>query len=94
MLLPDTADLGESESTDGNVTGRDGGLPERSAGVAASRGGPGGEPEPGAVAQRGSGRWGRWGRGREGAACAGTLARPLEPGRRYERASGRERDRP
>ena len=77
------------ESTDRSLTGRDAGLPESSAACRRSPGGAGGGPERRAVAQRGSAVLRARARG-----CAGMLARASEPGRRCERASGRERYRP
>ena len=71
------------ESTDRSLRGRDAGLAESSAGVAA-------------FAERCRSEQARLG-GPEGAvarvreACAGVLARASDPGRRCERASGRER---
>ena len=73
-------------STDRSMTGRDAGLPESLAGVPAFAG-------------RCRSEQARLG-GAEGAgagereACAGMLARASDPGRRCERASGRERYRP
>ena len=86
-VTPDPAgDVPKPESTDRSLTGRDAGLPESSAACRRSPGGAGGGPERGAVAQRGSAALRARARG-----CAGMLARASEPGRRCERASGRER---
>ena len=88
--LRDELTLYKPESTDRSLRGRDAGLAERSAGVAALAGRCRGRT--GARSRR-SARLG--GAERAGArvreACAGMLARASEPGRRCERASGRER---
>ena len=72
--------------TDRSLTGRDAGLPESLAGVPAFAGRCRSEEA------RLGGAEGAVARVRE--ACAGMLARGSEPGRRCERASGRERYRP
>ena len=78
------------ESTDRSLRGRDAGLPERSAGVAALAGRCRGRT--GARSRRSARLGGAEGAGaRVREACAGMLARASEPGRRCERASGRER---
>ena len=77
------------EYTDRSLRGRDAGLAESSAGVPASAGrcrseerSLGGAEGAGAPVREAC------------AACAGMLARGSDPGRRCERASGRERYRP
>ena len=78
------------ESTDRSLTGRAAGLAESSAGVAALAGRCRGRT--GARSRRSAPLGGAEGAGaRVREACAGMLARGLEPGRRCERASGRER---
>ena len=81
---------GNPESTDRSLTGRAAGLAERSAGVAAFAGRCRGRT--GARSRRSARLGGAEGAGaRVREACAGMLARGLEPGRRCERASGGER---
>ena len=78
------------ESTDRSLTGRAAGLAESSAGVAALAGRCRGRT--GARSRRSARLGGVEGAGaRVREACAGMLARGLEPARRCERASGRER---
>ena len=78
------------ESTDRSLTGRAAGLAESSAGVAALAGRCRGRT--GARSRRSARLGGAEGAGaRVREACAGMLARALDPGRRCERASGRER---
>ena len=82
--------LSKLESTDRSLKGRAAGLAERSAGVAAFAGRCRGRT--GARSRRSARLGGAEGAGaRVREACAGMLARGLEPGRRCERASGGER---
>ena len=84
LLLPNP------ESTDRSLTGRAAGLAESSAGVAAFAGRCRGRT--GARSRRSARLGGAEGAGaRVREACAGMLARASDPGRRCERASGRER---
>ncbi len=81
------------ESTDRSLTRRGAGLPESSAGVPAFAGRRRGRA--GAKSRRSAPLGGAEGAGaRVREACAGMLARASDPGRRCERASGRERYRP
>ena len=84
---------GNLESTDRSLTTRGAGLPESSAGVPAFAGRRRGRA--GARSRRSAPLGGAEGAGaRVREACAGMLARASDPGRRCERASGRERYRP